>query len=90
MNDLVMQNCLGRHLNQYRDYIPVDACSHFYPNAMAIKDIRNHMLEQMILANNKVKQTINYQEKTAEGFTSCGFYFHHSHSTVADSLRIAI
>lgn len=31
---------------------------------MAIKDIRNHMLEQMILANNKVKQTINYQEKT--------------------------
>ena len=48
------------------------------------------MLEQMILANNKVKQTINYQEKTAEGFTSCGFYFYHSHSTVADSLRIAI
>lgn len=65
MNDLVMQNCLGQHLNRCRDYIPVDACSHFCPNAMAtIKDIRNHMLEQMILANNKVKQTINYQEKT--------------------------
>ncbi len=46
------------------------------------------MLEQMILANNKVKQTINYQEKTTEGFTSCGFYFHHSHSTVAGGLLV--
>lgn len=65
MNDLVMQNCLGRHLNRYRHYIPVDTCLHFCPNAMAtIKDIRNHMLEQMILTNNKVKQIINYQEKT--------------------------
>ncbi len=55
---------------------------------MAIKDIRNHMLEQMILANNKVKQTINYQEKTAEAFTSCGFYIYHSHSTVAGGLLV--
>lgn len=60
----------------------------FLSKCYAIKDIRNHMLEQMILANNKVKQTINYQEKTAEDFTSCGFYFYHSHSTVAGGLLV--